>query len=124
MTKRIANNFNQLPLPFGSESQTRILPMEDRQRVIWFLAGASALSIFIYIYAINATAHHLAVRQNLEGHVAEMNADLATLEFESIALKNSITVDTARQYGFNEVKEPLYVARSAANSLTLNTPVR
>jgi hypothetical protein len=123
MNKRINSNFNQQSLPFG-ESKARAITLEDRQRVFWFLAGASALSIFIYIYAVNATAHHLAVRQNLESEVSEMSSEISRLEFEAIALRNDVTIDTARQLGFTEVKEPLYVSRTSAGSLTLNTVTR
>lgn len=123
MTKRNVTNFNQLYLPFGEKS-SRALSLEDRQKAFWFLVSVSVFSLFIYVYAINAAAHHIAVRQNLEREVAQMESHLSSLEFASIELKNSITIETAREYGFAEVKEPLYVSRNTLNSLTLNTVTR
>jgi hypothetical protein len=123
MTKRFTYNHNQLALPFG-EVSARSLSLEDRQRAFWFLCFVCLSSIAVYIYAINATAHHLAVRQNLEKEVAQAAAEIGTLEFAHIELKNAVTIETAHEYGFTEVKQPLYVTRSSASALTLNTPVR
>lgn len=121
--KFIFNNENQMPLPFSQSGQTRsrAISIEDRERTFWFLASVSLLSLFVYIYAINAAAHHIAVRQNLEKEVAETNTRLSTLEFNVIALKNNVTLEVAQSYGFEEVSAPLYVSRtSSASSLTFN----
>lgn len=123
MNKRNTANYNQLYLPFG-ERGSKVLSLEARQKAFWFLVSVSVFSLFIYVYAVNATAHHIATRQNLEREVAQVEGRLSSLEFASIALKNSITIETAREYGFAEVKEPLYVSRDSFNSLTLNTSVR
>ena len=123
MSRRINTNHNQLPLPFG-EGTTRAISFDNRQRLFWFLIGVSVFSLVMYVYAINAAAHHIAVRQDLERQSAEISASLSSLEFTSIELRNAITIDTAREYGFAEVKEPLYVSRGASNSLTLNTVTR
>jgi hypothetical protein len=123
MNKRYISNQSQLYLPF-SEARSHAITLEDRQRFFWFMASVSLFSLGIYIYAINAAAHHIAVRQNLESEVQEIHGRLSSLEFDSIALKNAITIDTAREYGFTEVKEPLYVSRSSSQSLTLNTVSR
>lgn len=123
MNKRNIANYNQLYLPFG-ERGSKVLSLEARQKAFWFLVSVSVFSLFIYVYAVNATAHHIATRQNLEREVAQVEGRLSSLEFASIALKNSITIETAREYGFAEVKEPLYVSRDSFNSLTLNTSVR
>jgi hypothetical protein len=121
---------NQLALPFNDLSGerhrrvARAITFEDRQRFFWFLVSVSLFSLVLYFYAVNATAHHIAVRQNLESEVAEVNSRLSSLEFSSIALRNAITLEIAHEYGFSEVKEPLYVSRSTPASLTLNTVTR
>ena len=123
MSKKFKFNTNQLSLPFSNKSG-RALAIEDRQKAFWFLVSVSLCSLLVYVYAINAAAHHIAVRQNLEREVAETNARLSSLEFATIELKNSVTIETAHEYGFTEVKEPLYVSRGSAESLTLNTVAR
>lgn len=122
--KRMNIHENQLTLPFG-EGRAIAVSFESRQRFLWSLITLSAFSLLAYVYAINATAHHIAVRENLEEKVSNIESDLGALEFAYIDLKNNVTIDTARQFGFKEVKEPLYVSRqNNAGSLTLNTVPR
>lgn len=123
MSRKIIFNQNQLSLPLG-ERRLRSASFEDRERAFWFLVSVSICSLFIYIYAINATAHHIAVREHLERGVAEVEARLSALEFSAIALRNEITLEIAQVHGFAEVKTPLYVSREAAPALTLNTAPR
>jgi hypothetical protein len=111
-----------MSLPFGERA--RAFAFEDRQRYFWFLASIALSALGVYVYAINAAAHHIALRQNLEREVSETAMRLSSLEFASIALKNAITIETAREYGFAEVKEPLYISRNSSDSLTLNTASR
>lgn len=123
MSKKFKFNTNQLSLPFSAKTAAAV-SLEHREKAFWFLASVSLCSLLVYIYAINAAAHHIAVRQNLEREVAETNVRLSSLEFASIELKNAVTIETAEIYGFTEVKEPLYVSRNSAESLTLNTVAR
>lgn len=122
MSRKYISNESQMTLPFGERA--RAMAYEDRQRYFWFLASVALCSLCVYVYAINSAAHNIALRQNLEREVAETSMRLSTLEFASIELKNDITIETAHEYGFAEVKEPLYVSRNSSDSLTLNTPVR
>ncbi|MBI2086601.1 MAG: hypothetical protein HYT69_00260 [Candidatus Zambryskibacteria bacterium] len=119
MTRRIKINHNQLTLPFGEVLASA--GYESRERAFWFLISVSLLSLALYTYAINATAHHIAVRENLEREVAGLAAELGTLEFASISLRNAVTMERAIELGFHEVGEPLFVSRTPNISLTLNT---
>lgn len=93
----------------------------NRVRFFWILTAVSLLSLFVYIYAINATARNIALRQNLERQIAKTSANLDSLEFAYVALKNNVTIELAYQYGFQEVKNPLYVSRTRTTSLSFNT---
>ena len=113
------NNDEQLTLPFG-EGRTASLSLDTRANYFWFMAGVSVLSLFVYFYAINAIAHNTALRQNLEAQVADASGRIGSLEFAHIELKNSITSEVAHSYGFQEVKTPLYVSRTAGSLVTVN----
>jgi hypothetical protein len=118
-------NLNQLPLPFlptqaGAGRRAYALSYDDRAKLFWFLAGAFLFALATYVYAVNATAHHVAERAALEREAANLSAEIATLEFEAIALKNDITIEVARSYGFTEVEKPLYVSAEKAGSLSFN----
>ena len=95
---------------------------DNRARLFWILIAFSMISFFVYIYAIKATAQNTVARQNLERQVTEVSTKLDSLEFTYIKLKNNVTAELASQYGFREVKNPLYVSRtSARSSLSFNT---
>ena len=118
--KRNAISENQLTLPFG-EIRAKSLTYENRERVFWGLVLCALSFVGIYIYAINATAHHIAVRQNLERQLSETRAELGALEFEHIALKNGVTIEVAQAHGFGEVSKPLYVSRKSSSALSFNS---
>ncbi len=128
-------NLNQLALPFdllGQRSFSSLgrkggmaralssVSYDDRVKAFWFLAGACLFALATYVYAVNATAHHVAERAALEREASDLSAEIATLEFKSIALKGDITLELAHQYGFKEVEQPLYVAADKDNSLSFN----
>lgn len=120
MSRRIRISENQLTLPFGEGGEVSI-SYEDKKKAFWSLVSLSLLALSFYIYAINATAHHIAVRENLEREVSELRAELGVLEFASISLKNAVTMERAVELGFQEAKRPLFVSRAPNTSLTLNT---
>lgn len=106
------------------KSISKTLSYEDRERAFWFLVSVCFLSFVAYVYAINATAHHTAIRQNLEREVAELNTEIGSLEFALIDVRSAVTLERAVGLGFSEVKRPLYVSRAPRTSLTLNTDRR
>ena len=113
-------SIHQLALPFG-EMSVRTISYDQRARFFTIMIAVSALSIFAYIYAINATARNVAVRQNLERQIAEVSTKLDTLEFAYIELKNNVTMELAYQYGFQEATTPLYISRTRPATLSFNT---
>jgi hypothetical protein len=97
---------------------------ENRVHFFWVMIAISILSLCLYVYAINATARNIATRQGLEKQAVNISANLNPLEFAYIELKNNVTIELAYQYGFKEVKDPLYVSRTNPVALSLNTSSR
>jgi hypothetical protein len=102
-------------------NKTRTISYDHRARFFWVLVAISILSLCAYIYAISATARNIALRQDLERQIAKVSANLNSLEFAYIELKNNITLELAYHYGFREVKNPLYVSRTRTAALSFNT---
>lgn len=103
---------------------TKTISYETRARFFWSLVVISAMSFVIYIYAVYATANNVSVRQNLEKQISAISSDLNALEFTYIELKNSVTLELANNYGFKEVRNPLYISRNHSTSLSFNTTNR
>src|SRR3989344_2172963 len=111
---------NQLILPFNQRREGDI-SYHVRARIFWALVGITLISLVAYMYSINATARHIALRQNLERQITEISRGLDSLEFSYITLRNNVTLELAYEKGFKEVKSPLFVSRSGAQALTFNT---
>src|SRR3989338_736120 len=102
-----------LPLPFQATNNPFIFKSirdrglasyENRVRFFWLLVGVIIMSLITYIYAIAFTARHVGERQQLQNEIAQLSTNLNALEFESIELRNNITLELARQYGFSEAE--------------------
>ena len=102
-------------------NKIKTISYQDRVRFFWIMSAVSILSLFIYIYAINVTARNAALGQNLERQMARDGANLDSLEFAYIKLKNNVTLELAFERGFKENRNPLYVSRTPNNSLSFNT---
>lgn len=102
----------------------KALSYENRVRAFWAMAAACLMLLFVYIFSINATARNVAEKQQWGRQIAAINSELESLEFSYIELKNEITLELARTYGFREVARPLYVSRDVNSSLSLNSPER
>ncbi len=125
MTRKQKFNYNQLTLPLSEvRDRAAALSIDHRAKAFWFLASTCMLSFVLYVYAVNATAHNVAMRASLEREAAELTGELATLEFQYISLQGDVTLARAAEYGFEEVKEPLYVSKTSGNSLSFNTQSR
>ncbi|MBI1974381.1 MAG: hypothetical protein HYS51_00775 [Candidatus Zambryskibacteria bacterium] len=114
---------DQLVLPFG-QGRAMVISYDYRARIFWVLMTVVLASLGVYMYAINATARHIALRQNMERQTAVISTSLDSLEFSYITLRNNVTIDTAYAEGFKEEKSPLFVTRNKAPSLSLNTVSR
>ncbi len=101
-------------------TKVKAISYEQKASIFWFFAGVAILSLFVYFYAIHSIARYTALRQNLEAQVTDAAGRIGALEFASIELKNTITSEVASNYGFKEVRTPLYVSRNTGSALTLN----
>lgn len=101
-------------------TRTKTISYTHRAYFFWAMAALSVLSLAIYVFAINATARNIARGQEFERQIAQIGDSLDSLEFTYIGIKNNVTLELAHQYGFREVKNPLFVSRSSDNSLSFN----
>lgn len=103
--------------------KTQTISIDMRVRMFTALIGLSTLSLGVYFYAVIATINHTMAKESLTTELATLSVRVSELEYQGLALKNMINLDSALSQGFSEVKSPLYVSRSSV-SLTLNTQGR
>jgi len=102
-------------------NKTKIISYDRQVQMFWFLVAVCIISLSIYVWGINATTRNIAIHQNLEQEMTYKVAELSALEFDYIEKRNEVTMELARSYGYNEVKDPLYVSRITSSNLSLNT---
>ncbi|MBX4189309.1 hypothetical protein KW785_01780 [Candidatus Parcubacteria bacterium] len=102
----------------------KTISYDTRVRTFWTLTLIGVVSLALYVYGVLATVHHTVARQALQAQVSELTTQVSELEFKAIALKNEVNLNLAMSRGFKEVTDPLFISRSAAKSLSFNTPGR
>lgn len=100
--------------------KTKAITYDTRVRVFWTLAAFSIIFVAIYIYSLHLTIRNTAVRQSLSIQMSELSTRQGSLEFAYIGLRNQVSMETAKGYGFREVASPAYISRTGSNSLTYN----
>jgi heme/copper-type cytochrome/quinol oxidase subunit 2 len=102
-------------------TKTKIISYERQVQIFWTLVAICIISLSVYVWGINATTRNVASHQSLERELTQKVAELSSLEFDYIELKNEVTMELARSYGYSEVKDPIYVSRITSSNLSLNT---
>lgn len=100
--------------------RSKIISIDFRAKVFWTLFPIFILSIGVYLYSVLATVEHTVIRERLVRESEELYDRVSELEFKSIALRNEVDLTKAKELGFTEVRNPIYISRSS-NALTLNT---
>ena len=77
-----------------------------------FIAAVAALSA-IYIFCLFSTVADTVARANALKTADEISHTISQLEFVSINLKNSISIEDARVLGFDVVENPTYITRDS-----------
>lgn len=101
--------------------QTQVISYDARTRIFWTLTVTSVLFLAIYVFSVYATIANTVARQELESRVTQLNLEQGRLEFEYIEKRNNINIEMAYQYGLKDDMSPVYVSRTTANTLTMNT---
>ncbi|OHA88373.1 MAG: hypothetical protein A2653_02275 [Candidatus Zambryskibacteria bacterium RIFCSPHIGHO2_01_FULL_43_25] len=96
--------------------------LKDTRVIFWGIACLTAGLAVFYILGINQTVRNVAERQILETELSSISNKIAELEFSYIALKNNITINTAFELGFEQVKEVVYVSRKPAVAFASTFP--
>ena len=95
------------------------------QRMMKLFVWSSLVALFVtfgmYIYLVNKTVFNVVARQNAERQIADLNSKVSDMEFKSMALKDTVTLEKAHELGFTEVTAINFVTPKApAKNLSFN----
>ncbi len=70
------------------------------QMVFWALVMGIVMLSSIYIFFINKTVRNVVARGQIQAEMASLNSKLSETEFDYINSVGAITLDSARELGF------------------------
>ena len=91
--------------------KTFALSIHTNKHVILGLFFVAFASTVFYVYGISKAIHNVAERQNLEKELGIVAAQVSDLEFEYLALKNTVDINMAKSLGFSIADTTHYVNR-------------
>ena len=86
------------------------------ERKLFFGALSLLLTVFAsYVYFVSASIVHVVVRKEINHETTEMSSYVSELESTYISSKRSVDIVLAREYGFTDVTEKIYIDRTPAS---------
>ncbi|KKU26202.1 MAG: hypothetical protein UX39_C0011G0016 [Candidatus Magasanikbacteria bacterium GW2011_GWA2_46_17] len=96
--------------------------IHDRGNIFWSLAVGLVVVLGLYLYFLSNTIYTAVVRQQTEKAIAVLEESIGGLESSYLNLKNTVTIEVARDKGFTDIFATQYISRkSLGRSLSLNT---
>jgi hypothetical protein len=87
----------------------------------WILASISVIMVSIYFYSIIEITINVKENTVLGEKMSNLSLEVNTLEHQYLQSKNSITLETAKNIGFSDNTNQIFVSRTKdIPSLSLN----
>ena len=77
--------------------------------VFWSLTGLLLLVVSLYVYLVNTAAMNGVRWGHVQQETAELEARLSELEAKYLSLKQSVTLASAYENGFQDVTEVTFI---------------
>lgn len=88
-------------------------------KILFFiLIGMIVMLSVSYMFFVSSTVRNVVVRKSLIEQVASLNSTLATLESEYVSSSSLVDMDLAVSLGFREVRNPTFISKKQAVSLS------
>lgn len=99
--------------------------IEDKEKQI-FWGAFSLILILIVSYGVlfNRTIMNAMAKENMSQQISSLDADVNSLEFQYLNVKNSISMDLALSMGFVAVKDNNFAEVSSDKSVSLSVNER
>lgn len=88
-----------------------------QKEVFWAVALTLFACISLYMYFLGLSIKNVAVRQDVNDQAVALRSKVAALEFQYVALQNSVTGDIALAKGFVAQTPKEYVTKEAGLSI-------
>ena len=95
--------------------------IEGREKQFFWL-GLSMLIVILLSYGIlvSRTISNALARENIQKEMSVLSSDVGLLEFEYLNLKNSVTMNLAKSYGFISARSEHFAQVQTPQTLSLS----
>ncbi len=80
--------------------------------MFFVLSGIIVMLMISYAYFVNETVLNIVARKNIDSSMTALSSEVSEYEFEYMEYKNTITLDFANTYGFNESSRTTFISRA------------
>lgn len=87
--------------------------------IFWAMLILIILLAGTYMYFINRTIWNVATREKIQDEIVALNSKLGEKEFEYIKSKGSITMESAKQLGFDEPQRVSFVTKEILKTVAM-----
>lgn len=81
--------------------------------LIWVLAAGVFGLLLTYGFLVNNMVRSAVLSEQLSSELAELNGEVAELESRFITLDQTVTMELAKELGFESVESVVYVSNSS-----------
>ncbi len=87
--------------------------------IFWTMLALIVILGAMYMYLINRTIWNVATREKLQDEIVAYSSKLGEKEFEYIKSKGSITMESAKQLGFNQPERVSFVTKEIIKTVAM-----
>lgn len=89
--------------------------------IFWILFSIFVFTILTYGFLLNRIMTNTVAKQNMEKEMIALNADVNSLEFQYLNLKNGVTMELAKSRGFVSIlSDKFAVIDSSKKNISLS----
>jgi len=89
----------------------------SRRAIFFYLMIVCFIAFSLYMFFLGRTIFDLVARSKVEAEIKMVSSSIFSLELEVLAYSNEITIQKAKELGFVDNSEPVFLSKKSFISL-------
>lgn len=99
----------------------KLLQFDTRKNIFFGAIAIIGLCVCMYIYFVTSTIRNIVILKQLTVQISDQSQKISTKEFNSINLKNNVTLQYAESLGFSEAKKKVFITPTSVSYISSNS---
>jgi len=95
--------------------KSKVIAHTQGNLAFWCMLSAIVLMGALYLYSVNRTVMLVAERNDIEGQISTLKAEITGLESTYISEKSEITMELASSLGYGEASRVIFVPQKSVS---------